>query len=163
MLVANKKVSEVEKKENKTGAIRKPGQICLIESIGLCVTGPGTLRALATSTWVSTEGEITESELVQGYFGHNDRVAVDYRYVVSGSEHTGDRISHTIVFGGFFNTAFLARYPEGARVAVYYDPDEPSRSVLERQVPLLYWTVFAASIGAFFFGVRSWIIAARQD
>lgn len=131
--------------------------------IGLCITGTGVFRALSTSEWFHTEGEILQSQLVQGSVRVGDYVAVKYEYVVSGARHEGDRVNYAGVFGSFYNDMLLARYPAGAAVDVYYDRDTPSRSVLERDIPLLYWIVFGASIFAFLLGVKMWVQAAKRE
>jgi hypothetical protein len=67
---------------------------------------------------------------------------VQYRYRVDGRDFLGERITSDSVrvLGARSDERsrnrglvqrILARYPEGAAVRVYYDPDDPNRSVLE--------------------------------
>lgn len=86
-----------------------------------------------------------------------------YDYAVAGKPYTGERISHTLVFGSFYNDALLARYPAGAEVRVYYNPSRPEQAVLERRIPTFYWIVFTAAAIAFGIGVSMWIREARRE
>lgn len=61
---------------------------------------------------------------------------IGYRYMVGSKVYTGN----TICIGGVLNTSFksraqerLDRYREGSTVSVYYNPEKPEISCLERQ------------------------------
>jgi hypothetical protein len=91
------------------------------------------VRALAFPT---TPGTVIESRIVENV---NDRDStshkplIRYRYSVARNEYVGDttRVMATTLGGERDARRQVARYPVGARVAVYYDPDRPSESVLE--------------------------------
>jgi hypothetical protein len=109
--------------------------------------------ARASAGWPSVEGRILRSEVTRSTDGDGDdsySPEVTYRYVVDGQSYE----SYTIKFGenayGNRNTAeaIAARYPDGSRVTVYYDPADPERAVLEPGVSAGSYIVF--SIGAIF-------------
>lgn len=83
-----------------------------------------------SENWPSVSGEVTRSELrragatpqTASYY-----VVFEYRYEVAGTTHTGDRVAFTRVDP----IRVTEDYPGGTRVAVHYDPNEPSVSALE--------------------------------
>lgn len=88
-----------------------------------------------SQTWPRAAGTIVHSELVREVIDdaiHYEPV-VKYTYEVGGVGYTNDRISL------FRWSTFLAgrerrkveEYPVGKAVDVYYDPGEPSESILE--------------------------------
>ena len=60
-------------------------------------------------------------------------IAVDY--AVGGRHYTGTRVSIRADLGNADVAETLARYPSGKKIDVFYDPADPSRSVLERDPP----------------------------
>lgn len=54
-----------------------------------------------------------------------------YRYGVSGREHESRRIVFVDRARGRTRSELAAEYPEGRRVTVRYDPDDPETAVLE--------------------------------
>lgn len=90
-----------------------------------------------SESWVPVPAKITRSEL-RRQRSHNNTIysaSIEYRYEVSGSDFTSERIC----VGGDLNTSMKGRaerrcrrYPVGAEVYAYYDPGEPSRACLER-------------------------------
>ncbi len=113
--------------------------------------------AARTSSWPSVEGTITHSSLQRA--GKGSIVVVKYRYAVNNINYEGDRL---VAVG---DSGFLLRsqqevsdqFAESSRAPVYYDPREPSSSVLIPGVPggqWLYSVIFGAmSIG---FGFAAW-------
>ena len=80
---------------------------------------------------------------------------VRYLYRVFGSEYQGNKI----MFGSqpaiqqSKAEATISNYPEGSSVMVYYDPNQPSNAVLERNVSkaLLASGVMTVACGIFIF------------
>jgi hypothetical protein len=64
---------------------------------------------------------------------------VRYKYQFEGRELTGDKIGFVAMGADHPGVAekTLERYPAGAEVAVFVDPQRPTRSVLTRGVHLL--------------------------
>jgi len=60
---------------------------------------------------------------------------VRYAFAANGRSFVGERISFGDDTGGANTQATLARYPVGREVTVYFDPDDPGDSVLEREAP----------------------------
>lgn len=101
-------------------------------------------EALSAKKWERVYGTIQQSEMVRQYgrsfSGRNRRsseLTVRYSYYFDGKPYTGDRVN----FGGLgqlldFNFGTLEKYPLHSSVAIYVDPNNPSRSVLERGFPM---------------------------
>ena len=120
-----------------------------------------TQRKVAeASTWPSALGTVTSStvERRSSGDGYSYYPVVDYIYQVIGQSYQGNRIMPGPEVGGSGAQNIVARYPAGAQVMVYYDPNKPSESVLERSLPgyikWLWVTVvltdlFLCGLGAF--------------
>jgi len=109
-------------------------------------------QALAMQTWPSAAGVVISSEM-RSYKTWIDNIqrtlytpAIVYRYPVGGREYTSDRYSLGAE-EGWGNPAILektlARFPVDAQVTVYYNPQAPAESVLQRGVKggWLIWTL----------------------
>ncbi len=91
-------------------------------------------------SWVATTGRILKSGVEtrrHRFQGEPEELkdvpAVTYEFKVGGRTIDGTRISIGDE-GGLDIEAVLKRYPAGADVTVYYDPRDPTRCVLERDV-----------------------------
>ena len=97
-----------------------------------------------SQSWPSVNGTINQSGLdVDSRLigpsmtpNRHYNASIGYRYMVGSKVYTGD----TICIGGVLNTSFksraqerLDRYREGSTVTVYYNPEKPEISCLERQ------------------------------
>jgi hypothetical protein len=109
-------------------------------------------KASTMQTWPSAPGSIVESELRSRrrgsrriYYPH-----IVYQYNVMGQTHTGKRISPGPESGSSRARELLAKYPPGAPVTVYYDPQNPSDAALERDIskimPHLWLSLIAANL-----------------
>jgi len=99
------------------------------------------MQQRAARHWPSSFGRITSSGTTtrrQGV-GEDARTitvpAVGYEFVAGGKTYHGSRISIGEDTGGANLAATLERYPAGAQVLVYYDPNDPTDCVLERDLP----------------------------
>jgi len=106
------------------------------------ITVIGRRRIQAAENWKMTFGEIAESGLRTvkkrrkgGTFVPN----VVYTYEVGGQDYRNNRI-HFGVDGPTSVRPWVeeaaAKYPVGKRVNVYYNPQNPADSVLEKAAPL---------------------------
>lgn len=99
-------------------------------------------RASAAAAWPSVPGTILVSRLTSGEVSSGDDssttrydVKLEYEYAVDGQTHRGKRLA----FGSVGSTdraaveRHLTRYPEGAKVEVFYDPRDPKAAVLEKR------------------------------
>jgi len=88
--------------------------------------------------WASTQGDITASSFEErkhqeGFFsGRYYKPHVSYQYTVDGKTYTGKKFSSQNFTIGLKEEAqeIMAKFPPGKKVMVYYDPDEPTQSVL---------------------------------
>ncbi|RIH81350.1 hypothetical protein Mterra_03214 [Calidithermus terrae] len=103
-----------------------------------------TFRSLydhaAARRYVATQGVI-EDVLIVNYPRGGPTYGFEYRYEVGGRVYRGRRVS----VGPVDTQALARRWPEGTRVTVYYDPRDPRRAVLIRDLGLLrdwQWPAF---------------------
>jgi len=85
---------------------------------------------------------------------------VDYEFSVAFHPWRGRRVSFAEVIAGPDAAAVLARYPVGASVPVYYDPADPSRSVLERDPPAFFRSIYPVlgAVAAVILAVGFWLL-----
>jgi len=96
-------------------------------------------RAIVSSNWPTTEGEIVSSYVEVGDHGDSWSAwpRVSYTYLVDGKKYTSNNIE-VEDFGratDSYAQKVIQRYPEGARVKVFYEPDDPAVAVLEPGFP----------------------------
>lgn len=113
--------------------------------------------------WPSTPGWIADSLVHEqsGVDGPVFGVQIRYVYTVAGHEYVGNRAS----FANFMQSSgrgraerFVRRFPKGASVNVYHDPDEPNESVL---VTGFNRDVLGVSVLALtFIAIGAWAMAA---
>ena len=95
-------------------------------------------KAEHATGWFPATGEVTAVSLKRHYRkgGVDYEPRVEYTYTIMGSPYAGK----TFCFGTLRTTqakaqAKLAAYPLHGRIVVYYNPDKPTDSVLEREAP----------------------------
>jgi hypothetical protein len=95
-------------------------------------------QVAAGKAWARTDGEVIASGVDVPATHDSDeegdcRPTVRYRYTVGGKTHESDRIRFGVetVTTRMFAEQIAAKYPVGARVAVYYDPKRARNAVLE--------------------------------
>ena len=83
--------------------------------------------------WPTTFGEVTKSVILVTTKGTMRSPDVRYEYTIAGCRYEGRNISALGPGLDWENSAqkTLDRYPVGARVSVFFDPNKPHRSVLE--------------------------------
>lgn len=90
-------------------------------------TAPGTVL----QSWVR-ESRSTDSDGGDSYSYHPE---VHYQYQVMGTEYQGSKIAFGPKVGGRSRAEkTIEKYPAGANVTVYYQPDNPANAVLERSI-----------------------------
>lgn len=97
--------------------------------------------------WPETTGKVVASRVQSrrneqgdpGYDFHDTEVTnepfVQYEYAVGSQKYRCSRIDIGEKTSGFELEAILDRYPVGAEVTVYYNPADPSKAMLERDLP----------------------------
>ena len=114
------------------------------------------LRATASKRWPVSPGTIIASALEKAPEGRwRYRAAVQYRYRVAGKEYQSDRI----FWGGNEGrqkhmASVIAAYPQGSKVSVHYDPQNPAEAVLDPAQnigsrPLVLYAMAMIALGLF--------------
>ena len=74
--------------------------------------------------------------------GYVNYPVVRYSYQVGGQTLQGSRIAPGMEVGGSGAGKVISRYPLGAQVMVFYNPQNPSDTVLEKKAPAQFWLWF---------------------
>ena len=100
------------------------------------------LQVRRAGKWQSVPGRITKSTVSVRHQQSSHQATqiinlptIEYEFSFNGHTYTGRRISIGEDKGGSNIEATMARYPLGAIVMVYCDPDDPENCVLERNLP----------------------------
>jgi hypothetical protein len=89
--------------------------------------------------WPTTPGQILASTINYRRGSRGSRSpypVVVYLYQVEGRQYQSQRIYFGGEVGGSAMTGIIKKYPVGAEVPVYYNPQNPADAVLERSVPM---------------------------
>ena len=95
-------------------------------------------RRMATvSQWPSTMGTVIASYLERrsSSDGSTNYPVVQYSYQVGGRTYQSSKLAPGPEVGGTGAGKVVTRYPAGAQVMVFYDPNNPAEAVLERKAP----------------------------
>ena len=95
-------------------------------------------KMAAVSKWPSTLGTVNASYLERrssSEGGSTNYPVVQYSYQVSGQTYHTTKFAPGPEVGGTGAGKVVARYPVGAQVMVFYNPQNPSEAVLERKAP----------------------------
>jgi hypothetical protein len=113
------------------------GVFVLLNAIFLGIIFFTQRRVNVVSQWPSTMGTVMLSTLEarSSDDGTTYYPVVHYTYQVRGQTFQGNRIAPGMEVGGTGAGKVVARYPMGAQVPVYYDPQSPSDAVLEKKAP----------------------------
>lgn len=92
------------------------------------------------SQWPSTMGSVVMSTIERrsSNDGDTDYPVVQYSYQVNGQAYQSTKRAPGPEVGGTGARGVVARYPAGAQVMVFYNPQNPSDAVLERKAPALW-------------------------
>jgi hypothetical protein len=94
-------------------------------------------KMAAVSQWPSTLGTVLMSTLERRRSsdnnGYTNYPVVQYSYQVGGQMYQGMKLAPGPEVGGSGAGSVVARYPAGAQVMVFYNPQDPSEAVLERK------------------------------
>ncbi len=118
-----------------------------------------------STNWTEVEGSVLESRLVEMRLVRSTNFAyrpeVIYEFSVNGETQRGTRVD--AAGSSTFDRAFVeeelrTRYAPGAKVTVFVDPRDATRSVLVRGVQPK--AAIFASVGAAFLAVAAWQLRA---
>lgn len=100
-----------------------------------------TLHATSLADWATTKGTILNAEIRTEYnrrMGQHTYVPfVEYEYRVRGRTYRGTTVSPVGLQSCSIQSVcqrIVGKYPAGETVPVYYDPDDPEESCLDRTV-----------------------------
>lgn len=101
-------------------------------------------KMAAISGWPSTMGTIQNSFIDWRSDSDSGRTAypvVQYSYQVGAQTYQSRKYAPGPEIGGTGADKVVARYPAGAQVMVFYNPQNPAEAVLERKAPAqwLFW------------------------
>lgn len=102
--------------------------------LGIIVSTQRKMNAI--QSWSSTMGTVSNSYLERRRSSKGGSVnypVVQYSYQVGGQAYRGSKIAPGMEVGGTGAGKVVERYPAGAQVMVFYDPQNPSDAVLERK------------------------------
>ncbi len=130
----------------------------LATATGGAGTGYYLIQVISASRakgWPVVTGTVTSSRVEQTpslRLGPNYKPRVEYAYAIGGVTYRGDQLRFDDDPYAFRSSATsrLVGYAPGASIAVYYDPDDPSNSVLK---PGSEWRTYSS---IFFFA--AWLI-----
>lgn len=105
-------------------------------------------------SWLATDAVILHSEVVshtsrnRGHTSTTYRPYIAYSYTVDGVDYENDRFSpiRTSDSDHDFHAAIVSRYPVGSHATIYYDPDDPSRSLVERKAQASLMTMLISGL-----------------
>ena len=95
-------------------------------------------KMAAVSQWPSTMGMVIASYLERrssGEGGSTNYPVVQYSYQVNGQPYQSAKLAPGPEMGGTGAGKVVERYPAGAQVMVFYNPQNPSDAVLEKKAP----------------------------
>ena len=116
------------------------GVFVLVGLVPIALARTAFVRDRAIARWPRVPGKVTSSRVEtrtsrsrdqQGFYRDYTvhQPIVEFTYTVAGAELKGDQIARE----SYWSTTKpdLSRYPPGADVLVYYDPDNPRTAYLE--------------------------------
>ena len=108
---------------------------CTISFFVAVMIGSPLLADLGTGDWPETEGVVISSEVYTSESsegGSSFCLDISYEYTVDNVKYTGYRVSYSSEDScDSWSQDADKDYPEGKTIPVYYDPSDPSESVLE--------------------------------
>ncbi len=89
------------------------------------------------SQWPSAMGNVVMSTIERRSTsdGYADYPVVQYSYQVGGQPYQGMKLAAGPEVGGTGARKVIEKYPAGAQVMLFYNPQNPSDAVLERKAP----------------------------
>jgi hypothetical protein len=113
--------------------------VLLMNAIFLGIIVATQRKMNAVKSWSSTMGTVMASYLERRRSSNNrgstNYPVVQYSYQVGGQMLQGSKIAPGMVVGGTGAGKVVERYPAGAQVMVFYNPQNPSEAVLETKAP----------------------------
>jgi hypothetical protein len=109
--------------------------ILILNAIFLGIIFSTRRKMTAVTQWPSTLGTVLMSTLERrrsaNNNGYTNYPVVQYSYQVGGQAYQSTKLAPGPEVGGSGAGNVVARYPAGAQVMVFYNPQNPSEAVLE--------------------------------
>jgi len=108
-----------------------------------------------TSDWNEIEATITYNEPASGE--STEIPQINYKYEVDGQafEQTVEQIEEAAMPGQ--THPLLVKYPEHSTLAIFYNPDEPSKSSMKKGAQNEDWVMFWIGISTMLLGLATLI------
>ena len=111
--------------------------ICLLVTVFAMSFSYNTTRlAKAVQNWPSVDGVVIKSEVVELHSDDNTtyKPKLTYQYQVGNKTYTNDRLEIVNIGYSFKSDAetLIKAHPVDSKVTVYYDPEEPGESLLDK-------------------------------
>ncbi len=133
------------------------GSLFIFDAIFLGMILVTRRKVAQASTWPSTLGTVTLSMIQMRHSndGSTPYPVVQYSYQVTGQPYQGSKVMPGPEVGGTGARKVVERYPAGAQVMVYYNPQNPSEALLERGTPgfIKWFWVILVILDAFLCGL----------
>lgn len=114
----------------------------------------------ASGAWVQTQGMVTLSEFIDNPPRRDDEARIRYIYEVGGKSYEGrNLLPAPLAYGDAQEELKVREYPAGSTAAVYYDPQNPEASALERGRPTRL-TYIGLILGLMFTGGAAYIVVS---
>ncbi|OFV83790.1 MAG: hypothetical protein A3D93_01545 [Acidobacteria bacterium RIFCSPHIGHO2_12_FULL_67_30] len=147
----------------KSGRLKASFVFLLIGGVVLFLEGGYQQRRAASKAWSTTEGVVVESSVRSTRLPGEDwtkttdddirqepwHARVTYTYSVEGRSYQSSRVylDHVTAYASQSKAQELVRkYPEGRRITVHYNPQNPDDAALELDRPWLDKGVLAAVV-----------------
>ena len=124
--------------ENIIVAVTICGSLFIFDAIFLGIIFFTRRKVSQAASWPSTLGTVTSSRIEMrssSEGGSTPYPVVNYSYQVMGQSYPGNKVMPGPDIGGSGARKVVERYPAGAQVMVYYNPEKPSEALLERSTP----------------------------
>lgn len=151
---------ENEIKQNKRG--KKIGILFMLGSILMTlILGFVAYRSLEKYTWSETTGTVTSSSYFESITEDEARFSYEYTYSVGGITYTGSD-------SNFGKRTVVNKPPaEGANITVYYNPNDPSESLVATNYSgalsdAVVWSLCCGPI-FFLFGALLYFLSTRKQ
>ena len=137
--------------------------LCLIAALaGLGITVYGTCilaKSAKAKSWPTAQGKIVDSRLreLRDSDGSSYEAYILYEYWVDGVAHQSNVWRLGVGSSSFTGSAkkAIARYPIGASVMVYFNPDRPADAMLEPGKAS--WAMFCFGLISFIVGMNAFL------
>lgn len=130
----------------------------------------GDVKAVQTFFWPSTGGTVISGEvaIVHSSKGSSkSKPVIRYSFAVDGVEYESDRYSSIIARGSsFWAKELVDKHPAGSAITVYYNPENPVKSVLDRgfQKDDVWMTLLSLAIFVLlFYALRKQLKALKNN